>query len=148
MRKEMILLATVYVMVLGLSMQMGVAASVGGPQDEAPTLKLDKESYLIGETIKVTFTAPADYPADAWVGLISSTVPHGEESVNDEYDIAYFFLDNKTEGEFEFETPKVLGSFDIRMNDSDNNGKEVASVSFEVLDREPSLALDKSVSAG
>jgi hypothetical protein len=118
--------------------------TVRGEQEQAPSLSLDKESYLVGETISVTFTAPADYSYDAWVGLIPSNVPHGEESVNDQYDIAYFYLDNKTEGEFEFQAPKRPGSYDIRMNDTDNNGKEVAGVTFEVLDREPSLALEKS----
>jgi hypothetical protein len=145
-----------FTLVLGLVVVMGsllqgsgaaepvVVARVCSAQDQAPTLVLDKESYLTAEPITVRFTAPADYSPDAWVGLIPSDVPHGEESVNDQYDITYYYLAGNTEGEIEFEAPKQPGYYDIRMNDNDSGGKEVASATFEVVDREPSLTLEKT----
>jgi len=99
---------------------------------EGATLKLDKETYSVGEEIRVTFTAPAEWGAGAWVGIIPSDVPHGKEDENDQHDIAYRYLEKKTEGLLTFKAPKEKGKYDIRMHDTDNNGNEITSVSFQV----------------
>lgn len=99
---------------------------------EGASLKLDKEAYTPGEEIRVTFAAPAEWGAGAWVGIIPSDVPHGSEDENDQHDIAYRYLDKKTEGLVTFKAPKEKGKYDIRMHDTDNNGNEITSVSFNV----------------
>jgi predicted acyl esterase len=96
------------------------------------TLRLEKNSFAPGETIRVSFTALPDFAANAWVGIIPSTVPHGSEAVNDQHDITYQYLNKRTSGELAFTAPTQPGSYDFRMNDRDDNGKEVASVSFRV----------------
>jgi len=100
--------------------------------DVEPSLRLDKTTFAPGEEIRVTFTAPSWYPAGAWVGLIPSDVPHGDAAVNDENDIEYEYLDGQTSGVLIFTAPDEPGSYDLRMNDSDQDGKETASVTFEV----------------
>jgi hypothetical protein len=111
------------------------------------TLSLDKAEYLPGEAITVTFKAPSSYPEKAWVGVIPSVVPHGDEAVNDQNDVAYQYLQKRTAGTLTFAAPEVPGDYDIRMNNSDNNGKEVASASFTVkappAPEGASLKLDK-----
>jgi len=97
-----------------------------------PGLRLDKTTFVPGEEILVYFTAPSWYPPQAWVGLIPSDVPHGDATVNDEYDIDYRYLEGQTSGVLTFTAPTEPGSYDLRMNDTDQDGKEVASITFQV----------------
>jgi hypothetical protein len=97
-----------------------------------PTLTLEKTEFAPGEEIKVTFTAPASYTENAWVGIIPSDTPHGDEGVNDQYDIAYEYLQKQTSGVLTFTAPGQAGAYDFRMHDTDDEGKEVATVSFQV----------------
>jgi len=96
-------------------------------------LWLDKMTFAPGETIKVHFTAPASYEKNAWIGIIPSSIPHGEEATNDQNDLGYQYLNKKTSGLFTFTAPTEPGNYDFRMNDSDSNGKEVAAVSFSII---------------
>jgi len=95
-------------------------------------LKLDKTVFAPGESITVHFIASASYPADAWVGIIPSNIEHGSEAKNDQYDLTYQYLNKRTTGSLTFAAPAQKGNFDLRMHDTDSNGKEVASVSFRV----------------
>jgi len=104
--------------------------------DTAPvssqSLTLNKLVFTPGEEISVNFKALASYAENAWIGIIPSSVAHGSEVVNDQYDLTYQYLGKKTSGTLLFTAPQQNGSYDFRMNDSDANGKEVASVSFTV----------------
>jgi hypothetical protein len=66
------------------------------------------------------------------VGIIPSEVPHGSESVNDRNDLTYQYLRGRTGGVLTFRAPPAPGNYDFRMNDSDNGGRELASVPFKV----------------
>jgi len=105
-----------------------VAGQTGG----ASFLSLDAAKYGPGETIEVSFTAPAGFPDNAWVGIIPSDAPHGSEEECDRYDVSYLYLDGRTSGKLSFNAPEQPGRYDMRMFDTDDGGKEVASVSFEV----------------
>ncbi len=99
---------------------------------KGPSLATDKDAYAPGETITVTFVAPAGLPENAWVGIIPSNIAHGDESQNDMYDLAYQYLNGMTTGTLVFSAPPIPGSYDVRMHDSDSGGKEIASVTFTV----------------
>ncbi len=104
-----------------------------GPAKPAgPSLTTDKATYAPGETIGVKFAAPAGLPDNAWVGIIPSSVPHGDEATNDNYDLTYQYLKGMTSGTLTFAAPAVAGSYDFRMHDTDDGGKEIASVTFTV----------------
>lgn len=97
-----------------------------------PTLSLAETTFAPGDAITVTFTAPASYDSSAWVGIVPSDVEHGSEATNDENDIDFDYLSNRTEGTLSFTAPDEIGSYDLRMNDTDSGGNEVASVTFTV----------------
>ncbi len=96
------------------------------------SLTLPKKSYKPGETISLQFTASSAFPGDAWVGIIPSSIQHGSEDVNDQNDITYQYLEKRTSGTLTFAAPDKAGNYDFRMHDTDNNGKEVSSVTFTV----------------
>ncbi len=129
------------------------------PTEAAPTpttevtgeasLRLDKTTFAPGEQIQVHFTAPSSFPSDAWVGIIPSEVAHGSEAENDQYDLDYQYLEGLTSGMLIFVAPDTLGSYDFRMHDTDDEGREVASLTFTVVagEEKVSLQLDKTTFA-
>lgn len=108
-----------------------VAFTVSGEQNKA-TLKLNKTSYSPGEQIIVQFTAPASFPEDAWIGIIPSGTPHGDEKTCDQVNMGYEYVKRQITGTVRLTAPGEAGKYDIRMFDTDYDGKEVASVSFSV----------------
>jgi hypothetical protein len=98
------------------------------------TLSIDKKEVKPSETIIVTFEATtSDFASGAWVGIIPSNIEHGDETKNDEYDVDYQYLNDRTEGTMTFKAPMKPGKWDFRLHTSDNEGKEVASVTFTVV---------------
>lgn len=132
-----------YVYVIMLTAMIIAGCSQGGKA----TLTLDKKTYDPLEEIKVTFTAPASFESNAWIGIIPSEVQHGNEAENDRYDLVYQYLEKRTSGTLIFKAPDRAGSYDLRMHDTDNNGREVAYASFtvKILDLNPTLKINKSV---
>ncbi len=101
---------------------------------EGYNAKTDKSAYTPGETIKVDYTADANWDKSAWIGIIPSDVAHGKEAENDANDIAYKYLKKSAKGTLEFTAPNEPGNYDIRMHDTDDGSKglEISSVSFTV----------------
>lgn len=95
------------------------------------TLKLDKKHYLPGEQIKVFFTAPEELSDEAWVGTVSSSIPHGSEEKNLANVKETQMLNGRKSGILFFTAPDYYDSYDIRLN---NKGAEEASVSFRVVE--------------
>ena len=110
-------------------------------------LSLDKSQFAPGEPIVVHFLASSSFAANAWVGIIPSSVPHGSEATNDQHDLTYQYLEGRTSGDLTFQAPADPGAYDLRMHDTDDNGKEVASVSFTVGGGSGSLRLDQTAFA-
>jgi von Willebrand factor type A domain len=96
------------------------------------TLTINKKVYEPGETISVNFTAESHFKKNAWIGIIPSSVPHGKERDGDANDLAYKYISGKLKGSMTFNAPGKLGSFDMRMYDTDSGGDEMASVTFKV----------------
>lgn len=101
-------------------------------EDFKPSLQLNKLSFEPGEVIFVQFTAPGHFVTDAWIGIVPSTVMHGLESINDEFDIRSRYLNQSTYGTFYLVAPEEEGAYDVRMFDADDNGLEVAFITFSV----------------
>lgn len=110
-------------------MSIMIAAGAAGAQ----SLELDRSVFQPGDTIAVAFFAPSGFARDAWVGIIPSNVPHGSEAVNDQHDMTYQYLEKRTSGTLTFAAPTKPGTYDFRMHDTDGNGREVASIAFQVV---------------
>jgi hypothetical protein len=102
------------------------------PLSSAQELRLDTNNFYPGANIQVYFEAPGSFDRSAWVGIIPSSMAHGSEAENDKYDLTYQHLDKRTSGTLTFKAPQEPGSYDLRMFDTDDNGREAASVSFVV----------------
>lgn len=96
-------------------------------------MSLDKVEYKEGDTITVTIQSGNWYiDTSAWIGIIPSVIEHGNETINDENDIDYFYLVNMTEGKMEFIAP-APGNYDMRINNDDNDDSiEIGYISFTV----------------
>lgn len=109
-----------------------VSFTVGAATSQSASLSISRANYQPGEKIHVTFTASASFPRDAWIGILPAHIPHGSEAENDKHDLTYQYLEKKTTGTLIFTAPTASGNYDLRMHDTDNNGKEIAYVSFTV----------------
>ena len=95
------------------------------------TITTAKSTYTIDEVIDFSFTAPK-LPDDAWIGIVPVAIPHGDEAVNDSHDISYAHLGGRTNGDITLPNPG-LGTWTLRLHDTDNNGRELTHVVFEVV---------------
>ena len=102
-----------------------------------------KSTYTIDEGVDFSFTAPK-LPDDAWIGIVPVAIPHGDEAVNDSHDISYAHLAGRTKGDITLPNPG-LGTWTLRLHDTDNNGRELTHVVFEVVS---SLASTESLHTG
>mgnify|MGYP005748040117 CR=1 FL=1 len=95
------------------------------------TITTSKSTYTIDEGINFSFTAPK-LPDDAWIGIVPVAIPHGDEAVNDRHDTSYQHLGGRTNGDITLPNPG-LGTWTLRLHDTDNNGRELTHVAFEVV---------------
>mgnify|MGYP001290020803 CR=1 FL=1 len=95
------------------------------------TITTSKSTYTIDEVINFSFTAPK-LPDDAWIGIVPVAIPHGDEAVNDSHDISYAHLGGRTKGDITLPNPG-LGTWTLRLHNTDNNGRELTHVVFEVV---------------
>tara|TARA_Y100001934_G_scaffold161671_1_gene192853 strand:- start:2189 stop:4264 length:2076 start_codon:yes stop_codon:yes gene_type:complete len=109
-------------------------------------INLSKASFSSSEEISFHFRVP-QLPEDAWIGIIPSEIPHGNEAVNDMHDTSFVHLHGKTTGEAILPNPGP-GEWTLRLHDSDNNGNEMAYVPFTVRGIEPATRPSITVVAG
>ena len=95
------------------------------------TITTSKSTYTIDEGINFSFTA-SKLPDDAWIGIVPVAIPHGDEAVNDRHDTSYEHLGGRTNGNITLPNPG-LGTWTLRLHDTDNNGRELTHVVFEVV---------------
>lgn len=114
-----------------------VACKNGGEKENENShskgkLVLNKLEFTTGEEIVINYETKEELGTDAWIGIIPSDIEHGKEMINDQHDIFYeYFTDKK--GVIKLSAPSDAGSYDVRMHNTDNDdGIELASVSFSV----------------
>ena len=71
-------------------------------QSYKPSITLEKQSFSPGENIKLKFSASPNYANNAWIGIIPSHINHGIESINDQHDISYQYLNKRVSGVLTF----------------------------------------------
>lgn len=97
-----------------------------------------------GGRVTAHFEAAATFHEHAWIGVVPSEVEHGSEEVNDRNDSSYEFIRGRLEGTSVLSAPSKPGSYDVRLHDSDRNGREVAHTSFRVEAAQARIWLDKN----
>jgi hypothetical protein len=108
-------------------------ASVEKPASGEGRVWIDEPAVVPpGGKVVVHFEAAETFHANAWVGVVPSDVEHGSEAENDRHDLSYEYLRKRTSGSLDLPAPTQPGSYDARMHDSDHNGREVGSATFEV----------------
>ena len=114
------------------------------PQSEpaAIEIRLARSSFKTGEQIDFTFAAP-ELPDDAWIGIVPAEIPHGDEAVNDQHETAHKYLEGRTRGGFSLPNPGP-GQWTMRLNDTDDNGREIAYAPFTVVASPPPTQDDLS----
>lgn len=95
------------------------------------TLHADKTAYAPGETIRVEYNTKGQLKHKAWIGILRSHVPHGDEILADQHDIDYQYI-KQPSGSIAFQCPPDTGTYDVRFFSSDSNGNELASFTFVV----------------
>lgn len=109
-------------------------------------LRMDRKYLVEGEPFTVHYRKGANFDSDAWVGVIASGAPHGKEKVNDSLDVERKTL-NAERGALTFRAP-ISGKWDVRLHDDDDDGKEVAYVSFITTPKgKPKVTPSKAVFA-
>src|SRR3970040_51676 len=88
-------------------------------------MTINKTTVNPGEPIELRYSTGGWAKQSAWIGVIPSNIPHGNESVNDQHDVDYQYI-QESNGTLTFRAPIQPGSYDFRMNDG--GGAEVASV--------------------
>lgn len=119
--------------------------SVEEPASGDGRVWIDEPAIAVpGGTVMVHFEAAPTFHDNAWAGVVPSDVPHGSEAENDRHDLDYEYLKKRVSGTLELRAPAQAGTYDVRLHDSDHDGREVASVSFEVRNVTGKVWLDKS----
>lgn len=97
-------------------------------------IRLNKSRFAPGETITITVSIKASDKQDetAWVGIVPSAVDHGSEALNDQHNLGYKYLGKSLYGQTTLPAPNAPGYYDLRLNDTDSDGKELAFVTFVV----------------
>jgi len=103
-------------------------------------IALAKSRFFPDEAISFTFTTP-ELPPSAWIGIVPSDIPHGDEALNDMHDTSFRYLEGRTGGGLDLPNPGT-GEWTLRLHDDDENGREIAYVPFSVSGIENSPSPD------
>ncbi|MCK5761100.1 MAG: hypothetical protein KAH33_07390, partial [Candidatus Delongbacteria bacterium] len=128
----------------GNGKEMAYVPFVVSTRSDKIALSTNKKAYFPNEEIKIDFKVHPAFSPSAWIGILPNDCPHGSETVNDENDISYKYLKYKKYeqgGTMILKAPKKIGSYDIRLNDTTSDGKEMAYVPFVVSTRSDKIAL-------
>src|ERR1051325_6849921 len=74
--------------------------------DYKAVLRPSKTSVNPGDEIELEYSVAIPLPKGAWIGLIPSSTPHGDENTNDQFDVAYFYA-NKLSDKLKFTAPEA-----------------------------------------
>lgn len=107
--------------------------SEAGVNPSSGLITLNKSAYESTEAILVTLNLPQPLSGSAWVGIVPSDTPHGDEAENDAVDVTYEYVTNAVNGQITLYAPSVEGQYDVRLFDDDDGGIELDSVSISVV---------------
>ena len=114
-----------------------------------PGLTLAQAVYAPGEPIIVGFSAPSEFPDQAWIALMPADRPHGSEALNDGNYLDWRYINADRAGQLTFTAPTEPGRYDFRLHDGDGPGAlEVTSIAFDVSTDGTPIAHDERPQSG
>ncbi len=108
-----------------------VSFKVSGATNTITEITPDKTSYAKGEKMNVGFKALVRWDKQAWIAIVPASTAHGSADEADKVDVAYEYLEKRSEGNIKFTAPATAGSYSVRMYDA-LNGKEIKSIDISV----------------
>lgn len=99
------------------------------------TIGLEKRVFYPKERVDFHFTAPPEVMTTAWIGVIPSGIPHGNEMLNNKHQHDSHELAGRTKGTGRVVAPYFLGKYDLRLHESNAGGGELCHATFEVIPR-------------
>lgn len=137
--KNIMLFAVIGIFVLAM-VGIGIFFALRGgvtPVEPETEITLDKETYEPGEEMEVEYTVVEDLKSGAWIGIMDSDTPHGDEDDGDAADISWQYLYGDQEATITLYAPWYEGEYDVRIYDTeDAGGVELGYVSFTVEEPE------------
>lgn len=111
------------------------------------SMMLSEQSVRPGTELKITLVAETSLSSEAWLGLVPSSVEHGDGNIIDQHDITYVYLGENPNQTYTLTVPEKSGNYDIRLVSTNKNGRELLSKSFLVSSIDSSnvrLTLEKN----
>ncbi|MEQ9814579.1 MAG: discoidin domain-containing protein [Azospirillaceae bacterium] len=118
----------------GNEIRATMPVSIEQPEPPPPafsgSIALQQTTVEPGARMLVLFDGAADLAADAWIGIVPADTPHGQEAVNDRANLGLAYLNGVESGQVRLIAPVEPGDYDLRLHDTDQDGREIASIGF------------------
>jgi len=117
-----------------LTLEIPALFDLALPYDPGPPPKLSISARTVdpGAPLVVRFENADRLADDAWLGIFSAWLPHGDEAAAEAAAVPPQFLDGRAEGRVTMRAPMEPGAYEVRLFGSDGGGEEVALVAFTV----------------
>lgn len=100
--------------------------------------------FVTGGAFEVHFEAAKTFHENAWLGIIPKGIPHGSERENDRHNFDFEYINKREKGIAVLTAPAREGDYEVRLHDSDDNGREVDFVGFTVKKQPGEIILDRT----
>ena len=132
MRKILKGLFTVAVIFILLMSLTGCGENEDVKVENKVNLSIDKSVYLKEERIEVSIDFDKLNKENAVIVITKTSTKHGNEKLVHENNEEYRYLSDFSELPFYMWAPANNGKYDVRVYENNNDGKELASITFEV----------------
>jgi hypothetical protein len=104
------------------------APALDGPGGES-SITIDFTAINRGQVARISYVAAVPLAPTAWLGIVPAETPHDNAYETDRYDVLYVYLKGQPRGTLRVQIPTNIpqGEYEVRIFDSDGNGREVAA---------------------
>jgi len=86
------------------------------------TITTDATTYKVGDKITVAYNLVGTLKDGAWIGIVPAATAHGLESDGDAADVDWDYLSGSTSGTITTLTAPDVGTYEIRVYDTEYDG--------------------------
>lgn len=85
-----------------------------------------------GQRLEIPFEAPLGWSDDAGLAIVPAATPRGQALQDDDQTLGFAELEGRSRGQARLSAPTAPGSYEVRLYDREEGGKEHHAVPFEV----------------